>query len=99
MTRKSVKKEEVIFTRPPRECGPAALTVDSIVNSKLASEEGFDRIVLMLLSVLIKIRRMKYRRYFSMPVEMRLMVFSAKQLLLRNNFINNDETGVCWSIS
>lgn len=95
---RSVKKEAVIHTCPPRKCGLAALTADSIVNSKMASEEGFDRTAFMLLSVIIKRKWLKYRRNLSAPVEMRRMVIPAKQLLLRNNFINTDETVTCRSI-
>ncbi len=54
MTRGPVKRAASIYTRPPRKCGIAAFTADLIVNSKLASEEGFDRIVFMLLSVILK---------------------------------------------
>jgi hypothetical protein len=93
-----MKKAAFIYTHPPGKCGIAAFTVDSIANSKLASDEGFDRIVFMLLSVMIKRRWMKYQRNFSRTVEMRRMVVPAKQLLLRDNFINTDEAGTCWSI-
>ena len=48
-----VKKEWVIRTCPPIKCGLTALTADSIVKSKLASEEGFNRIVFMLLLVIL----------------------------------------------
>ena len=51
MIRGSVKRAAFIYTRPQRKCGIAALTADSIVNSKPASEERFDRIVFMLLLV------------------------------------------------
>ncbi len=54
MIRGPVKKAAVIYTRPTGKCGIATLTVDSIANTKLASEEGFDRIVFMLLSVILK---------------------------------------------
>lgn len=53
MIKRYVKKEAVIHTCPPRKCGLVALTADSIVNSNLASEEGFDRIAFMLLSVIL----------------------------------------------
>ena len=54
MIRGPVKKAAVIYTRPPGKCGIATLTVDSIANTKLASEEGLDRIVSMLLSAILK---------------------------------------------
>jgi len=49
-----VKRAVFIYTRLPGKCGIAALTADSIVNSKPASEEGFDRIVFMLLSAILQ---------------------------------------------
>ncbi len=54
MIRGPVKRAAFIYTRPPGKCGIATLTVDSITNTKLASEEGLDRIVFMLLSVILK---------------------------------------------
>ncbi len=54
MIKGPVKRASLIYTRPPGKCGIATITADSIVNSKLASEEGFDRIVFMLLSVVLK---------------------------------------------
>jgi hypothetical protein len=54
MIKGPVKRAALIYTRPPGKCGIATITADSIVNSKLASEEGFDRIVFMLLSVVLK---------------------------------------------
>ncbi len=54
MIRGPVKRAASIYTRPPRKCGIAAFTADSIVNSKLASEEGLDRIVFMLLSAILQ---------------------------------------------
>jgi len=43
MIRGTVKRVVFIYTRPPGKCGIATITADSILNSKLASEEGFDR--------------------------------------------------------
>jgi hypothetical protein len=54
MIRGPVKRAVFIYTRPPGKCGIATITVDSIVNSKLASEEGFNRIVSMLLSAILQ---------------------------------------------
>ena len=54
MIRGPVKRAAFIYTRPPEKCGIATITADSIVNSKLASEEGFDRIVFMLLSAILQ---------------------------------------------
>ena len=54
MIKEHVKKAAFIYTHPPGKCGIATITAESIVNSKLASEEGFDRIVFMLLSAIIK---------------------------------------------
>jgi len=44
MIRGPVKRAAFIYTRPPEKCGIATITADSIANTKLASEEGFDRI-------------------------------------------------------
>lgn len=54
MIRGTVKRAVFIYTRPPGKCGITTITADSILNSKLASEEGFDRIVFMLLSVILQ---------------------------------------------
>ena len=54
MIRGPVKRAAFIYTRPQRKFGIAAFTADSIVNSKLASEEGFDRIASMLLSAILQ---------------------------------------------
>ena len=54
MIRGPVKRAVFIYTRPPGKYGIATIMADSIVNSKLVSEEGLDRIVFMLLSVILK---------------------------------------------
>jgi hypothetical protein len=54
MIREPVKRAAFIYTRPPRKYGIATISADSRVNSKLASEEGFDRIVSMLLSAILQ---------------------------------------------
>ena len=54
MIRGPVKRAAFIYTRPPGKCGIATITADSIVNSTLASEEGFDRIAFMLLSAILQ---------------------------------------------
>ena len=54
MIRGPVKRAAFIYTRPLGKCGIATFTADSIINSKLASEEGFDRIVFMLLSAILQ---------------------------------------------
>ncbi len=54
MIRGPVKRAAFIYTRPPGKCGIATITVDSIVNSILASEEGFDWTVFILLSAILQ---------------------------------------------
>jgi hypothetical protein len=54
MIRGPVKRAEFIYTRPSGKCRITAITADLIVNSKLASEEGFDRMVFMLLSAILQ---------------------------------------------
>lgn len=54
MVRWPVEKAMFIYTRPPGKCGIARITAESIVNSKPASEEGFDRIAFIILSVILK---------------------------------------------
>ncbi|MHC4532913.1 MAG: hypothetical protein ACYS6K_03085 [Planctomycetota bacterium] len=54
MIKEHVKKAAFIYTRPPGKCGIATITADSIVNSKLASEEGFERIAFILLSAILQ---------------------------------------------
>ena len=54
MIRGPAKRAAFIFTRPPGKCGIATITAESIVNSKLASEEGFERIVFILLSAILQ---------------------------------------------
>ena len=54
MIRGPVKRAVFIYTRPQGKCGIATITADSILNSKLASKEGFDRIVFMLLSAILQ---------------------------------------------
>jgi hypothetical protein len=50
MIRWPVEKTVFIYTRTPGKCGITTITADPIVNSKLASEEGFDRTAFMLFS-------------------------------------------------
>ena len=54
MIRGPVKKAAFIYTRLPGKCGIATITADSIAYTKLASEEGLDRIVFMLLSAILQ---------------------------------------------
>ena len=54
MIRGPVRRTVFIYSRPQGKCGVATITADSILNSKPASEEGFDRIVFMLLSAILK---------------------------------------------
>ena len=54
MIRGPVKRAAFIYTRPQSKCGIAAFTADSIVNSKPASEEGFDRIASILFSAILQ---------------------------------------------
>lgn len=54
MIKEPVKRAVFIYTRPPGKCRIATITADLIVNSKLASEEGFDRVVFMLLSAILQ---------------------------------------------
>jgi hypothetical protein len=54
MIRGPVKRAAFIYTPPPRKYGITTISADSRVNSKLASEEGFDRIVSMLLSAILQ---------------------------------------------
>lgn len=53
MIKGPVTNAATIYNHPPRKCRTAALTADSIVNSKPASGEGFERIIFMLLSIVL----------------------------------------------
>ena len=46
-------KATYIYTRKPRKCGISTLTVESLINSNLASEEGVARIVSLLCLVIL----------------------------------------------
>jgi len=50
MIRGPIKKAVFIYTHSPGKCGITTITADPIMNSKLASEEGFDRTAFILLS-------------------------------------------------